>query len=78
MAPRECVEHNDDEERLLVASQAPSQRKVKLPKVQLTVLLLAFFAQPVATTFIYPFVAKVSILLSCQLTIYLTKTAACF
>ncbi|KAH8104702.1 MFS general substrate transporter [Cristinia sonorae] len=43
------------EERCLVDSPRP---KIKLPKVQLAVLLVAYFTQPVACTVIYPFIAK--------------------
>ncbi|THH28709.1 hypothetical protein EUX98_g5492 [Antrodiella citrinella] len=48
---------NDDEERQVISPQ----RKVTLPKVQIAVLMVAYFAQPVAITIIYPFIPKLVI-----------------
>ena len=52
-------EDSSDEERLLPEGPTTA-RKITLPKVQLIVLLIAYFPQPVASTVIYPFIAKAS------------------
>ncbi|THH28712.1 hypothetical protein EUX98_g5491 [Antrodiella citrinella] len=48
------LRNDDHEERQVLAPR----RNITLPKVQIAVLLIAYFAQPVAITIIYPFIPK--------------------